>query len=155
MTDSSETGSETSFEPFVGMWLLRKYPTGALACGKIINGKLFIPFSLSEQKKAVGHCYDCQVVNGKLLRRFEHFDSATSGALCLAVGPNHTLTGGRWLKDQIPDPILQNISTLSDSLPGKQDVVWIRILDKEMPAWAQNILLKIGQTKIRPKNFYD
>ena len=125
------------FRPFEGMWLLRNYPTGALACGKIVDGKLFIPFSFSEQKKAVGHCYDCHVVGGKLVCRFEHFDSATSGALCLAVGPNHTLTGRRWLKDQIPDSFLQNIITLPDSLPSKQDVVWIRVLDKELPAWAQ------------------
>ena len=137
MTDSSESGNEIRFRPFEGMWLLRKYPTGALACGRMFNGEFLITFSLSEQKKAVGHCYDCQVVDGKLLCRFEHFDSATSGVLCLAAGPNQTLTGGRWLKDQIPDPILQNISTLSDSLPGKQEVVWIRIVDKEVPAWAQ------------------
>lgn len=137
MPDSAQTKNEIHFRPFEGMWLLRNFPTGGVACGKTIDGKLFIPFSLSEQKKAVGHCYDCQVVKGKLFCRFEHFDSATSGALCLAVGPNHTLIGGRWLKDRIPSPILQNISSLSDSLPGKQDIVWIRILDKEVPAWAQ------------------
>jgi hypothetical protein len=137
VTDSRQSKDRADFLPFEGVWLLNKYPTGGLACGRTVNGKLFIPFSLSEQKKAVGHCYDCQVVDGKLFCRFEHFDSATSGALCLTVGPNHTLTGGRWLKDQIPDPILQNISKLSDSLPGKQNVVWIRIQDKEVPASAQ------------------
>jgi hypothetical protein len=129
---------QTAFE---GMWLVSK-PTGAVACAKIINGKLLIPQSFSEGKKLAGHYYDCRVIEKTVFCRFEHFDSAVAGVLFLTVAPNETLKGGRWMNNQISEAVQKDISQLSESLPGMQPVVWIRILNKETPQWAEKYFLE-------------
>ena len=125
--------AQTAFE---GMWLVSK-PIGAVACAKSINGKLLIPQSFSEEKKLAGHYYDCQVIGKTLFCRFEHFDSAVAGVLFLTTAPNETLKGGRWMNNQLPEVVQQDISCLSESLLGMQPVVWTRIPNKEMPQWAE------------------
>jgi len=118
------------------MWLATK-PSGAVVCAKMINGELLIPYSFSEEEKLVGHYYGCRVAGKTLFCRFEHFDSAVAGVLFLTVGPNETLKGGRWMNNQVPEVVQEDIFRLSDSLPGMQPVVWIRILKKETPGWAE------------------
>ena len=131
MIDSS---ANDLFRPFEGFWLVTK-PSGATAFAKIINGKLFIPYSLGEGN-LTGHYYDCQVVKKTLFCRFEQFDSAASGALFLDLALNETLKGGRWLNNEIPEIARQDISFLSKSLPGMQAVVWVR-MNQETPPWAK------------------
>lgn len=95
-----------------------------------------MPYSFGGEGKLSGHYFDCCVVRGLLFCRFEHFDSATSGALFLDVGPNETLRGGRWTSNQLPEALQQDISLLSDSVPGMQPLVWVRMLRPEVPEWA-------------------
>lgn len=117
------------------MWLATK-PAGAVACARMVNGKLLIPYSFGGQGKLTGHHYDCRIVGETLYCRFEHFDSANSGVLYLGVGPNETLKGGRWLNDQISEAVQRDISLLTESTPGMQSVVWVRMLKPKMPSWA-------------------
>lgn len=124
---------DTAFE---GMWLASK-PAGAVACVKIINGELLIPYSFGGEGKLTGHYYGCRIFKETLFCRFEQFDSAVAGALFLSVGPNETLRGGRWMRDQLSEAVRREISCLSESLPGMQPVVWIRIRNKETPQWAE------------------
>lgn len=131
MTDSA---ARNLFHPFEGFWLATK-PSGAIAYAKVINEKLFIPYSFGEEKLA-GHYYDCQVIEKTLFCRFEQFDSAASGVLFLDLVSNETLKGGRWLNSEIPEIARQDISVLSESLPGMQAVVWLR-MNKETPPWAE------------------
>jgi len=133
--DSGQTGNAAKFRPFEGMWLTTK-PSGAVACAKMVNGKFLIPYSFSEGKKLAGHYYDCRVMGKTLYCCFEHFDSAIAGVLFLTVGPNETLKGGRWMNNQVPEIIRKDIFRLSESLPGMQPIVWVRILKKETPEWA-------------------
>lgn len=102
----------------------------------MVNGKLLIPYPFSEEKKLAGHYYDCRVLGKALYCCFEHFDSAVAGVLFLAVGPNETLKGGRWMNNQVPEIIRKDIFRLSESLPGMQPIVWVCILKKETPERA-------------------
>ena len=124
------------FHPFEGMWLATR-PAGAVICAKVVNGKLLVPYSFGGDGKLTGHYFDCQVFKGTLFCRFEHFDSALAGIIFLTVAPNETLKGGRWMKEQILESIQQDIFCLSESLPGMQPIVWVRILGKETPPWAE------------------
>lgn len=136
MIDSGQITSDARFQPFEGMWLATK-PSGAVVCAKIINGKLLIPHSFSEEQKLAGHYYDCRVIQKTLFCRFEHFDSAIAGVLFLTAAANETLKGGRWMNNQISESVRQDISCLSEALPGMQPVVWIRTLNKQTPHWAE------------------
>src|SRR5437016_3067010 len=135
MTDSGRESRSTKLQLFEGMWLATK-PSGAVACAKVVGGRLLIPYSFGGEGKLTGHYYDCRVVGDSLLCRFEHFDSANSGVLLLNVGPNETLKGGRWTIDQIPETVRRDISLLSESVQGMQAVIWVRMLKSEIPEWA-------------------
>jgi hypothetical protein len=141
MIDSGQTSSAAKFRPFEGMWLATK-PAGAVACAKIIGGKLLIPYSFGGDGKLTGHYYDCQATETTLFCRFEHFDSAAAGVLILVVAPNETLKGGRWMKEHISEAVQKDIFCLSESLPGIQPTVWVRILGKETPLWAEKYFLE-------------
>ncbi len=134
--DSGQTAVDAKFRPFEGMWLATM-PSGAVVCVKTVNGRLLIPHSFSEEDKLAGHYYDCQVIGKTLYCRFEHFDSAVAGVLFLTIAPNEILKGGRWMNDRISKTVQQDISCLSESLPDMQPVVWVRILNKETPQWAE------------------
>jgi hypothetical protein len=136
MVESGFTARATMFKPFEGMWLSTR-PSGAIACAKIIDGVLLIPYSLSEARLA-GHHYDCRVVEETLFGRFEQFDSAVSGVWHLKIGANQTLSGGRWMTKDISEAVRRDITSLSDSLPGMQPTVWIRMPNAEIPEWAEN-----------------
>jgi hypothetical protein len=123
------------FEPFEGQWLMTN-PSGAVACAKVINGVLMIPYSFSEGR-LTGHYYGCLIVRNTLFCRFEHFDKAFAGVLFLSIAPNETLKGGRWLNHQIPGIDKLDISGLSESMPGMKPVVWIRTRKNETPEWAE------------------
>jgi hypothetical protein len=123
------------FRPFEGFWLTTK-PSGAIACAKIIDERLFVPYSFGKDGKLTGHYYDCQVVGKTLFCRFEQFDSAVGGVLFLNPGSDETLKGGRWLNNKIPEIVRHDLPSLSDSLPGMQAVVWVR-MNKETPEWAK------------------
>jgi len=103
---------------------------------RLIKDNLLIPYSLDGEKKLTGHYYDCRVVGKTLFCRFEQFDSAVGGLLFLNPAPNETLKGGRWLNNKAPDIAKQDISALSESLPGMRPVVWVR-MKKETPRWAE------------------
>ena len=112
-------------------------PSGAIACARVVNGKLLIPYSFSEWKKLAGHYYGCRVSGKTLFCHFEHFDSAIAGVLFLTIGLNETLQGGRWTNSQIPESVQKDILGLSESLPGMQPIVWVRILKQKTPEWAE------------------
>lgn len=110
-----------------------------MAYAKSINGKLLIPYSCGEGKLS-GHYYDCRVVESTLFCRFEQFDSAVAGVLYVELISNETLKGGRWLNDKAPDVVQREIVTLSESVPGMQPVVWLR-MKKEIPQWAEKYFI--------------
>jgi hypothetical protein len=136
MIDSEKPADANLFRPFEGLWITTKSP-GDLACAKTADGKLLIPYSRDGSVKPIGHYYDCKIIGTTLYGRFEHFDSALAGIIFLKIGPNETLIGGRWANNQIPEAVRQDISKCSESLPGMRPVVWVRILNKEIPDWAE------------------
>ena len=136
MVNFKESANASPFRPFEGLWITTKSP-GDLACAKTVNGKLLIPYSRDGSAKPIGHYYDCIAIEKTLYCRFEHFDSAFAGILFLAIGPNETLKGGQWRNNQISETARQNISCWSESLPGMQPIVWIRVLNRETPVWAE------------------
>jgi hypothetical protein len=135
MSDPVGQSDLGKFSPFEGMWLVAK-PYLAETYAKVMDGRLLIPYS-SDERRLTGHYFDCRVINATLYCRFEHFDSARSGVTFLAVGSNGTLRGGRWTSDRLTETDLENPSRWSIELPGMQAAVWIRILNKKTPAWAE------------------
>jgi len=133
--DFRQMASAVTLKRFEGIWLATK-PAGAVVCAKLINGTLLMPYSLSEDR-LTGHFFDCRLMDETLLCRFEQFDSAHSGALLLRSAPNETLNGGLWVIEQLPESVRKDISSLSESLPGMQPIVWIRVLRKRTPEWAE------------------
>src|ERR1700722_5312045 len=134
MIDSAPA-TGTVFRPFEGIWLAT-IPSGAVICVRAIKNNLFIPYSLDGERKLTGHYYDCRVVGKTLFCRFEQFDSAVGGVVFLNPGPNETLKGGRWLNSKVPEAARQDISVLSESLPGMQPIVWVPIR-RQTPTWAE------------------
>ncbi|HEU5124432.1 MAG TPA: hypothetical protein VFW05_10250 [Verrucomicrobiae bacterium] len=112
-------------------------PSGAIACAKFTSKNLLLPYSFGNEGKLSGHYYDLRIDGKKLIGRFEQFDSAGSGVFFLEVGPNQTLVGGRWIKDRVPENVECDLSKLTDSLPGMESVVWLRMPRAETPDWAQ------------------
>jgi hypothetical protein len=134
--ECGNTTSAASFQPFEGMWLATR-PAGAVACAKVVNRESLIPYSFGGEGKLTGHYYNCRVAGTTLVSRFEQFDSAVSGVLLLAIAPNETLKGGRWLDEQVPEVVREDIFCLSESLPGMLSTVWIRMSGVETPEWAE------------------
>jgi hypothetical protein len=126
------------FHQFEGFWVATR-PSGAVAIAKVINEKLLIPYSYG-QGKLSGHYYDCRVVELPLFCRFEPFDSALKGVMFLELISDETLKGGRWLNDTAPDVIRKDIVSLSESVPGMQPVVWVR-MKKKIPQWAEKYFI--------------
>ena len=134
MADKSKP-ENSEFLPFEGMWLVS--PDGAVACAKIINGKLLIPYSHGNEGKLTGHYYDCHLIGNKLVSRFQRFDSNVGGFLVLAIGPNRTLQGGWWVDKDIPQAVREDISNLSDSLPRMVRSVWVFMPKEKTHPWAE------------------
>src|SRR5476651_2594376 len=85
---------------FEGAWLCS--PSGNTAYAKVVNEKLLIPYSRSEESKLAGHYFNCGLVGNKLVCRFERFEPFAAGVLFLKLGPNRTLVGGWWLNENLP-----------------------------------------------------
>jgi hypothetical protein len=112
-------------------------PSGAAGCAKVISGEPLIPNTFGNEGKITGHYYASRLVDRTLCGWFEQFDTNISGAFLLTIGPNETLKGRRWMINEVPDGIRQDISHLSESLPGFQESVWIRVLKANRPEWAE------------------
>jgi hypothetical protein len=136
MIDSDETSNATMFRPFEGMWLAT-HPSGAITCARLVKDRLLIPYSFGNPEKLTGHYFDCRVIGETLYCRFEHFDSALAGVMFLTIGSDDKLEGGRWTTDQISEADQKDHARWSAALPGLKPVVWIRILNKPTPAWAE------------------
>ena len=131
-----EPTNPPGFVPFEGLWLTTT-PSASVAYAKIINHSLSIPYSSGDEPKLLGHYFDCSVIDQTLFARFEQFDSAKTGAIFLRPGPNGTLKGGRWMMDQLPKDVQNDISQVSEDTPGMKKIVWIRILKTPTPEWAE------------------
>lgn len=123
------------FQPFEGMWLTS--PSGAVACSKVINGRLLIPYSHGNDGKLTGHYFDCRVVAETLFCRFERFDSNEQGVLFLKIAPNFTLKGGWWLNQHVSQAVLQDITKLSAEMPQMKQSVWILMPKETTRPWAE------------------
>jgi hypothetical protein len=134
--DLSKPNSGAGFEPFQGLWLVSK-PSGAIACAKVDDEKLLIPYSFGGGGKLTGHYFDCKAKERTLFCCFESFDSAVGGVMFLTLAPNETLKGGRWMNNEISEKGRQDASFWSESLPDMQPVTWVRIRNQEIPEWAK------------------
>jgi|GEM_PF-3492748 len=125
---------------FESAWL--SSPSANRCYAKVIEEKLLIAYSRSEANKLAGHYFNCRVVGNKLVCRFERFDPYAAGVLFLKLGPNRTLKGGWWLNKNIPKAIQDDISQISDDLPGMVRSVWVPMPKAKIPAWAKEYFLK-------------
>ena|SRR5690242_10077711 len=108
----------------------------------MINGKLLIPYSRSEESKLAGHYFNCRIVGNQLVCRFERFEPYAAGVLFLRLGPNHTLKGGWWLNESLPKAIQDDVTHISDNLPEMVRCVWVLMPKAKIPAWAKEYFLK-------------
>lgn len=143
MIDPARTNDDL-FRRFEGFWVATK-PSGAVAYAKVVKEKLLIPYSYGEEKLS-GHYYDCRIIESTLFCRFEQFDSALAGVIFLEWISSETLKGGRWLNDKAPDVVREDIVWLSESVPGMQQVVWVR-MNKKIPQWAEKYFADDGWRK--------
>jgi len=125
---------------FEGAWV--SSPSGNRAYSKVVNGQLLIPYSRSEANKLAGHYFNCRITGNKLVCRFERFEPYASGVLFLRLGPNHTLQGGWWLDKNIPKVVQEDISKISENLPGMVRCVWVLMPKAKVPQWAKEYFAK-------------
>lgn len=86
-----------------GLW--RATPTRSLVCLRILNGRLFAPYSYDEgNSHLTGHYFSFRRVGDVVFARFEWFfagDVAGFGVYKI-VSPNK-LAGGWWLDRDVPE----------------------------------------------------
>ncbi len=131
---SGQATERHEFGAFEGLW---SSDTGGLLYGKCIDGKLFIPYSFSDEKKLTGHYYDCRMAGDTLVAKFEWFAHDIAGYACQKL-INHTKTeGGWWTGKTIPD--LTGHDPLKDALlrGGMVPNCWYKAPAKvSPPKWA-------------------
>ena len=127
---------------FEGAWLAS--PSARKCYAKVVNGKLLIPYSRSEEDKLAGHYYNCCVVGNKLVCRFERFEPYAAGVSFLKLGPNRTLIGGWWLNDKLPKAVQEDVSQITENLPEMVRSVWVLMPKAKTPAWAKEYFLKVA-----------
>jgi hypothetical protein len=131
---------DSDFKPFEGMWL--SSPSGSVACAKVVNGELLIPYALAGERSLAGHFYNCRLVGKTLFGRFERFESGDSGVFLLNAGENFTLKGWHWTDESLPDTVRHDVTRATDSLRGKVRTVWIRMPKAKTPSWAAQYFLE-------------
>ncbi|TAK94150.1 MAG: hypothetical protein EPO07_17125 [Verrucomicrobia bacterium] len=132
--------TDSEFKPFVGMWLTS--PAGLVACAKVINGELLIPYARSGERRLAGHFYECRVEEKTLFGRFKRFASGELGVFTLAVGEIHTLKGGWWTEAKLPVRVRRDVRLADAKLPGMIKDVWVRMPKAKTPAWAAQYFLE-------------
>ena len=130
----------SDFKPFEGMWLAS--PSGIIACAKVINGKLLIPYTRSEERRLAGRFFDCQLVGQNLFARFERLPKRETGVLLLTVAENFTLKGGWWTEENLPGSAREDITRVKPTLPGMVSAVWVLMPKAKTPAWANHYFLE-------------
>jgi len=130
---------------FEGAWI--SSPSGNRAYAKVVRGALLIPYSRSEESKLTGHYFNCRIAGNKLFCHFERFEPYASGILFLKLGPNHTLKGGWWLEKDIPKVVRDDISQISENLPGMVRCVWLLMPKATVPKWAKEYFAKDSHEK--------
>lgn len=125
---------------FEGAWV--SSPSGNKTYAKVVNGRLLIAYSRSEESRLAGHYFNCRLIGNKLVCQFERFEPYASGVLFLKLGPNHTLHGGWWLNENIPRAIQEDLSQISENLPGMVRCVWILMPKAKVPKWAKEYFAK-------------
>jgi len=125
---------------FEGAWIAS--PSAKRCYAKVVRQKLLIPYSKSEENKLAGHYFNCQLFGNKLVCRFERFDPYAAGVIFLKLGPNRTLKGGWWWNTDIPLAVQDDLSQVSDNLPGMISTVWILMPKAKIPSWAREYFRK-------------
>ena len=129
---------------FEGVWLGQ---SGNIAYAKMVEGQLLIPYSRSEESKLAGHYFNCNLISNKLVCRFERFEPYYPGVLFLKLGSNHTLQGGLWLNENLPQEFQKDISLIPDDFPKMVRCVWIRMPKAKIPAWVKEYYAKDSSKK--------
>jgi hypothetical protein len=141
---SAESHEAAELRKFEGVW--RITPSGSLACARIVNGQLLIPYSYGGDRGLAAHYYNCRVIGESLFARFQWFEEAITGHRISGVGfytlvGQDRLEGGWWGDAALPQAIRDDASRLSTSLPGMTNAVWVRT-DSKAPPWAEEYFRK-------------
>ncbi|MGO8764373.1 MAG: hypothetical protein ACLQSR_04465 [Limisphaerales bacterium] len=86
-------------------------------------------------------------MGNKLICRFERFEPYIAGVLLLKLGSNHTLKGGWWLNENIPKVVQNDISQITENLPGMTHCTWILLPKAKIPTWVKEYFAKDAPKK--------
>jgi hypothetical protein len=129
---------------FEGTWVCS--PSGNKAYAKVVQGRLLIPYSRSEESKLAGHYFNCLLVGNRLVCRFERFDPYAAGVLFLRLGPNRTLQGGWLWNENIPQIFQDDVSKIPEDLSKTIRTVWVLMPKVKSPTWAEEYFSKDSPT---------
>ncbi len=93
---------------------------------RVVNGQLLVPYSFSGSNKLDAHLFNYKISEGTLFARFKWFDSKVSGYIFLKLAASDTIKGGWWFEADLPKEILADISRVSGSLPGMNELLLVR-----------------------------
>jgi hypothetical protein len=126
--------SVDSLKEFEGIWIS---DLGTMACVRVLNGQLYIPYSYHSQKTLTGHYFDCSVKGNILVGKFEWFEDSISGYAYFTKISDHCLEGGWWYSHDVPLEFRQDPSSLNEAVPGMQRITYRKNPQTKFPHWAE------------------
>jgi nucleoside 2-deoxyribosyltransferase len=146
LSGSVKEKSEAELAFFEGAWIDTESNSHLYA--KIINGQLLVPYCYNGNSMLKAYYYDWKKMGDFWFARFQWFDVPTSGYSLLKVESENLLTGAWWADDDtIPE--IHNFPEEGSGVPKCLE----RIINYEMPSWAENFFKDALLGKIRTPLF--
>ncbi len=122
---------------FEGVW--KNKETESIYCARVIDGKLFMPYSYENDGQLTGHYYNLKLIGDTLFGRFKWFATDyISGYVLLKAESKDKLVGGWWHAEDVPNEVKVDISRITASMAG----MIVSTLErksklKRCPSWAE------------------
>jgi nucleoside 2-deoxyribosyltransferase len=145
VSDSVNKTSESDLAFWEGAWINTESNSHLYA--RIINGQLLVPYCYNGNMELVAYYYDWKKMGDFWFARFQWFDSPACGYSIIKVETENLLTGAWWANDDIPET--ENLPEEGTGFPVRLE----RIVDYQIPLWAENFFKDALLGKIRPPIF--
>jgi hypothetical protein len=133
--DQSTAVGQQLLKEFQGIW---ESSSGGTYCARLVDDRLYIPYSYSGLEELTGHYYQCTAVGNSIFGRFRWFESHISGYAAIKIENNYLAKGGWWFSDNVPPELRSDISRIDDSLPQMNELTWTKNKGKKrFPKWAE------------------
>jgi hypothetical protein len=113
-----------------------------------MNRELVAPYCYAGDESLTGRFYNFRRIADTLFARFEWLPlgEGVSGYAMWRVVSRDRLDGGWWHSRLVPQDVTEDITRMTQTLPGMSRYVLKRVAGKETPAWAEEYFSQIKRT---------